>query len=450
MNALRWHRNRRHGPPASQRGAVNDLWLLLGVVAAGAAFSVVLIVLFGSPSDPGPEPPAAEIAVHEAENRTDEIDADSAAAADPDAAGTVIRLPSDPAPDAPEIAEEADTEIPQQPENVGGMGDVEQRTTDLARAPEDVIEDCEKHFGKKLSDDMRLRALEGPVTCSFSVEFEGLINQWALMTVPRLPKDILDIIVVEPAADASFDLEINGGSIVDCDSGSWRWQAPEEPGIYCVRIVEKTRDEAMCLHAVVLHDWDGVSPAINGYKIGTYQDKPLNDNPRYNKPRGFIEVTEENEDTWVSPHFQLKQFVCKQQGNYPKYMLLEPRLLLKLEILIEKLEQGGIDTESLYILSGFRTPWYNKAIGNSTSYSRHLYGDAADLFVDVNRDGNMDDLDFDGRVDGDDARVIHKTIREITAEKEHLEGGLGFYDSVNYRNPFVHVDTRGTPARWYK
>jgi len=91
-----------------------------------------------------------------------------------------------------------------------------------------------------------------------------------------------------------------------------------------------------------------------------------------------------------------------------------------------------------------------KAIGSSTSYSRHLYGDAADLFVDVNRDGRMDDLDFDGVVDGDDARVIHKTLREITAEKSHLVGGLGFYDSVNYRNPFVHVDTRGTPARWYK
>ncbi len=450
MNQMRGHYHRSQPSRALQRGAVNDVWLLLGVVVAGAAFSWVLIILFGSASDSGPESPAAEIAVTEAERIPGETEARDVAVATTNADDDAARLPSDPAPDAPEMADEAVTDIPEKPENVGGMGDIEQRTADLAQVPKDVIDDCEKHFGKKLEGGMRLSAHEGPAACSFSVEFEGLINRWSLMTVPRLAKDVLDIIVVDPAADAEFVLEINGGSVVGNDASSWRWQAPEKPGIYCVRIVEKTRAETMCIHAVVLHDWDGQSTAINGYKIGTYQDKPLNDNPRYNKPRGFIEVTGENEDAWVSPHFQLKQFVCKQQGDYPKYMLLEPRLLLKLETLIEKLEESGIDTESLYILSGFRTPWYNEAIGNSTSYSRHLYGDAADLFVDVNRDGNMDDLDFDGKIDGDDARVIHKTIREITAEKEHLEGGLGFYDSVNYRNPFVHVDTRGTPARWYK
>jgi hypothetical protein len=35
-------------------------------------------------------------------------------------------------------------------------------------------------------------------------------------------------------------------------------------------------------------------------------------------------------------------------------------------------------------------------------------------------------------------------------EQSHpeLAGGLGIYVSARYRQPYVHIDTRGTRARW--
>ena len=60
-------------------------------------------------------------------------------------------------------------------------------------------------------------------------------------------------------------------------------------------------------------------------------------------------------------------------------------------------------------MSGFRTPQYNVAGGNTggrAGLSRHMYGDAADVFIDNDGDGVMDDLNRDGRSSIEDARVI--------------------------------------------
>jgi uncharacterized protein YcbK (DUF882 family) len=101
-------------------------------------------------------------------------------------------------------------------------------------------------------------------------------------------------------------------------------------------------------------------------------------------------------------------------------------------------------------MSGFRTPWYNRAIGNTTDYSRHLWGDAADVYVDRDGDGDMDDLDGDGRVDLDDARILAAFVDQVERDAEsHLPvGGMGLYRRNAAHGPFVHVDARGTRARW--
>jgi len=55
--------------------------------------------------------------------------------------------------------------------------------------------------------------------------------------------------------------------------------------------------------------------------------------PAYQNPSGFIEVTRENADTPVSAHFRLRDFLTKDQPNiWPKYLLLNPKLLDKLEL----------------------------------------------------------------------------------------------------------------------
>ncbi len=392
-------------------------------------------------------------------------------AIDPDIAETVADGPPKDAEDiamtAP-VEEKVDEEQPLAPvdgtpenpvtlnppaEATGGLGDPQDRLADgSGEAPEAVVESCAEFLVGELGEDMRLKLKDGPLKAGFEVEFDGLINPWSLITTTRMPEDSFDVVVLtEDEGDSrNFTMDSDHGVVATGEGTTLSWKAPKQPGIYCVKILEKDSDNKMCFHVAVLHPWDGESEELNGYRIGKYQDKPFRDNPRYKKPRGFIEVTEENKDMWISPHLQLSQFVCKQKADYPKYMLIDPRLLLKLEGVVEELEKSGRGCNHLYISSGYRTPAYNKALGNKTSYSRHLYGDAADMFVDNNQDGRIDDLDFSGSVDDGDARFIQEKVQAVTDTHRYLMGGLGFYSSASYRNPFIHLDTRGYSARWSK
>ena len=70
-------------------------------------------------------------------------------------------------------------------------------------------------------------------------------------------------------------------------------------------------------------------------------------------------------------------------------------------------------------MSGFRTPQYNRGGGDPTgraSLSRHMYGDAADIYIDDTGSGEMSDLNHDGRVDIGDARVILASVDRVERE----------------------------------
>lgn len=74
---------------------------------------------------------------------------------------------------------------------------------------------------------------------------------------------------------------------------------------------------------------------------------------------------------------------------------------MKLEAIVGRLGGLGFDGEDLHVMSGFRTPSCNEAIGN-VQYSLHQWGRAADIFLDHDGDGRMDDLNRDRRVDAAD------------------------------------------------
>ncbi|MBA3889990.1 MAG: DUF882 domain-containing protein [Gemmatimonadaceae bacterium] len=192
---------------------------------------------------------------------------------------------------------------------------------------------------------------------------------------------------------------------------------------------------------------------IGGYMIGSWpgeSGQPMRS--RYENPRGFIEVTLANRDTRVSEHFRLRDFLTKGQENvWPKYLVLEPRLIDKLELLISELERSGVRVEHMAVMSGFRTPSYNAGGGNTAgraNLSRHMYGDAADVFVDNDRNGTLDDLNGDGRVDTRDAKVMADAAERVERAHPHLVGGIGTYKACCGHGPFIHVDTRGYRARW--
>jgi len=225
--------------------------------------------------------------------------------------------------------------------------------------------------------------------------------------------------------------------------------ALSRPGIH--RVMDPVTKEPFSFASLVpfTEKQDG---KVGVYRVGRWPAEVRR--PRseaYRLPSGFIEVTAENQHTQVSTHFTLGQFLTKDQKDvWPKMLLLDERLVDKLELIIVELRLAGHKAEGLTVLSGFRTPQYNargKNSGRATD-SRHQYGDAADVFVDADGNGRMDDLNGDKRVDTKDALAFVRIVEKVEQKYPSLVGGVGLYRAVRGHGPFVHVDARGERIRW--
>jgi hypothetical protein len=197
-----------------------------------------------------------------------------------------------------------------------------------------------------------------------------------------------------------------------------------------------------------------VRALLNGYKLGYWpEEKGRVRSEAYKNPDGFIEVTPDNEDTRVSEHFRLRDFVSHGQDQvWPKYVVLREPLLDKLELVIEDLNNHGVNAEGMRIRSGFRTPAHNYAVRGEGSArdSRHQFGDAADVFIDTDGNGKMSDLNGDGRVSFADVKLILDAVERVEARYPELVGGTGLYAYSGPSGPFAHIDVRGTRARWVR
>jgi hypothetical protein len=248
----------------------------------------------------------------------------------------------------------------------------------------------------------------------------------------------IDTVLESPAG---FDLRVSQGALtVDSISGEAAGYA---------RVRAGGRELMLTLVNVVPYDAmkDG---RLDGYRVGEYADKPMKGLATYERPKGFVRLTNANGSLWVSDHYRMRDFQCKLDGD-TKFLILRTEALMKLEILQHELETGlGLDFPRFTIMSGYRTPYYNAKIGNETGYSRHLYGDAMDIYIDENGDGSMDDVNRDGRIDAGDARFILRVAERIdnSPEWNWLKGGAGVYHANAAHGPYIHVDARGYIARW--
>lgn len=227
--------------------------------------------------------------------------------------------------------------------------------------------------------------------------------------------------------------------------------APADPGVYRLEVGgagdQREFDEFTLIVKVPFRAMEG--GYLKGYLIGRYP-RTQSTGP-YAPPEGFIEVTPENRDLPLSEHFTLGEFLTKNQHNvWPKYVVVDMKLIDKLELVLQDLNARGIRADDMVIMSGYRTPQYNaQGVGRGrASLSRHQYGDAADVWVENDGDWYMDDLNGDGRKDTGDARVILESVDRVEARYPELVGGAGIYRANNVRGPFIHIDTRGKRARW--
>ncbi len=237
------------------------------------------------------------------------------------------------------------------------------------------------------------------------------------------------------------------------------------PGVYAAPAGEAPAGEAARPFTYIAMRPFGhkVNGRIGGYRIGFWPGElgravrgprwgdPNHGNPKYGTPAGFIEVTPGNAETAVSEHFRLRDFLTHDQARvWPKYLVLDEALVDKLELVISDLRARGYRADRLHVMSGLRTPQYNRRGGDTrgrAELSRHQYGDAADVWVE-NGDGTMADLTGDGRVDAADAAVLAESAERVERLHPELTGGVGVYRGTRAHGPFVHIDTRGHRARW--
>ena len=116
-------------------------------------------------------------------------------------------------------------------------------------------------------------------------------------------------------------------------------------------------------------------------------------------------------NTKLTRNFRVKEFACKD-GSDPVFV--DTYLA---EILQQLRDHYG---KAVIVVSGYRTPSYNKKCGGAT-YSQHLYGMAADV-----------------KISGVTPEEVAQFAETILKDK----GGIGIYST------FTHIDTRTKKSRW--
>lgn len=263
---------------------------------------------------------------------------------------------------------------------------------------------------------------------------------------------------VLPGDSVSYPLEVQGdfaalqylwvrvSDSVGTDSvramASSRLVAPQEPGFYklaLVRANERQVVEGMTI-AVLVPFAEKLGATLNGFRIGTYVAERLGG--KRERPEGFVQVEESDVDLPLSTHLRLSDFLTRDgQETWPRYAALNGRLLDKLELVIAQIAQLRRDQDlalTVDVHSGFRTPSYNRRVRRSARDSRHQYGDAADVSIDANGDGQITRAD---------ARIVAAAVETVEREYPDLAGGLGLYERGQGK-AYVHIDARGRRARW--
>jgi len=219
---------------------------------------------------------------------------------------------------------------------------------------------------------------------------------------------------------------------------------PRSHGVWSLRASDGNRTETYTVIAPIESSrWR--TATVNSFPVGLYGDG----NDRSALPEGFIELMPRDMERRVSTHLTLGQFLCHIEGSYPQYLVLQLELADKLEAVLAEVATRYPDACGICNISGFRTPVYNASIGNETSFSQHLYGGAADIWIEsFPANGLMDDIDRNKRVDVYDGEYLVEVVRQVEARGEAVVGGASAYRWNRAHGPFVHIDVRGSSARW--
>jgi uncharacterized protein YcbK (DUF882 family) len=221
--------------------------------------------------------------------------------------------------------------------------------------------------------------------------------------------------------------------------------APMQAGFYHLAVVrDGLRRVIDSLTLAVLVPFEQKhGPVLDGYRIGTYRAE-RDRNATRERPAGFVRVMPYEVELPITKHLRLGDFLTRDgQETWPRYAAVSPRLLDKLELVLDLISKSLGDSGHVQMLlnvhSGFRTPVYNRTVRRAADDSRHQYGDAVDVAIDA---------DGDGRITAKDVRIVAKAVEAVEQLYPDLVGGMGLYTSRRYSHRYVHIDARGKRARW--
>ncbi|MFL5499644.1 MAG: D-Ala-D-Ala carboxypeptidase family metallohydrolase [Gemmatimonadaceae bacterium] len=220
--------------------------------------------------------------------------------------------------------------------------------------------------------------------------------------------------------------------------------APSEAGFYHLELLksgQRRSVEGLTL-AVLVPFTEKEKGMLRGYRIGTYLAERMRS--KTPPPEGFLEINPPDVELAITKHLKVGDFVNHDQaGVWPSYAAVNPKLLDKLELVIQEIARWHGDKAvadiDIDVHSGFRAPEHNRRVQRAASDSQHQYGDAADVAIDANGDG---------RITAIDSRMVGLAVEIVELKHPELVGGLGIYTTGHSSTNYVHIDVRGRRARW--
>ncbi|MEM9741407.1 MAG: D-Ala-D-Ala carboxypeptidase family metallohydrolase [Pseudomonadota bacterium] len=275
-------------------------------------------------------------------------------------------------------------------------------------------------------------------TLGAEISLNGTVIESAETSVLLDPGEPLRIRYESRRLDDRLTLRPTAGTVVEEPAdfaGRWRFLPPPDSWHETLELDDGRR--RLRVHVFTGEPFDSQRTYIGSYRLGRF--------PSPSEPiPSLLKVSRANQTQRVSEHFTLGELVSHRPAQWPRYLRFSTALLEQLELVTRVLEAHDKDG-SVRLLSAFRTPDHNRAVGGAPR-SRHIYGDAADLIVDADNDGAMDDLNDDGVNDRGD---IDWLIARLQRAGMPIEiGGIGSYETEGQAGAFLHIDARGRAADW--
>lgn len=286
----------------------------------------------------------------------------------------------------------------------------------------------------------------------FSIVYNDFKIPFKTFSIFVLPQEKIEIKIAEEDRNQKYIIEL--GAKTFQHNSSFKWQVHSESGYYPVKIKKKNKEGSSSeikINVFVLHPAEEQNGQyLEDFKIGYYPEIPADKKSYYSKPAGFLKIDESLLDLKLTPHFKMEQFLTNQSSKMPQFIAIQESLLLKLEYFLEEVNKAGYNAETFGIVSLYRSPYFNKKLGNNTDLSRHLFGDAADIYIDNSGNQWMDDLNGDKHSNKNDADILYNLAVKFDQKEEfsYLQGGVSSYKGNGVRGPFIHIDTRGFHVSW--